>query len=278
MDKKRKLLLVWMMALWIVLLAAAVGGATYAWFSFNSATNVEPISSTVSSGEIALLIANDPAGEFSAECILPDNVSGELKPLSTDDLENFYAALAQNREGITTTYRNASDEVDDSTIHGTLYLKSLNNDCDVYLYRPGMDFGQEGQMLAALRLGLEITTESGAYTYIFELDDMGNTGGASEKRTTSEKNVVVSGISSGGKPSYTADPARAMGRFFAVPGMTVNDRPQAGSEALCRLKADEVAKVEYRLYLEGCDVNCYNVVQDKDAYVQLSFAGVRPAE
>ena len=39
------------------------------------------------------------------------------------------------------------------------------------------------------------------------------------------------------------------------------------------LKAEEVATVEYWLYLEGCDPNCYNPVQSKDIALQLGFAG-----
>lgn len=40
------------------------------------------------------------------------------------------------------------------------------------------------------------------------------------------------------------------------------------------LNADEVASVEYWLYLEGCDEQCSNPVQNRDSEIQLAFAGV----
>ena len=35
-----------------------------------------------------------------------------------------------------------------------------------------------------------------------------------------------------------------------------------------------MASVEYWLYLEGCDEQCYDPVQNKDSQIQLAFAGV----
>ena len=40
------------------------------------------------------------------------------------------------------------------------------------------------------------------------------------------------------------------------------------------LNADEVAAVEYWLYLEGCDDNCSNPVQTRSSAFALAFAGV----
>lgn len=48
----------------------------------------------------------------------------------------------------------------------------------------------------------------------------------------------------------------------------------AGSQSLLTLEKDEVASVEYWLYLEGCDEQCYDPVQNKDSQIQLAFAGV----
>ena len=40
------------------------------------------------------------------------------------------------------------------------------------------------------------------------------------------------------------------------------------------LQAEEVATVEYWLYLEGCDDQCFNPVQNKASQLCLAFAGV----
>ena len=48
----------------------------------------------------------------------------------------------------------------------------------------------------------------------------------------------------------------------------------AGASVLVSLETDEVASVEYWLYLEGCDEQCFNPVQNKDAGLMLAFVGV----
>ncbi|MBP5223819.1 MAG: hypothetical protein J6Z35_11775, partial [Lachnospiraceae bacterium] len=114
---KKKKLLIWLAACWIFLLLSVIGAATYAWFTFQPYTNVEPISSTVSSGDTALLISSLPGGSFTAECVLPQSVSGNLEPVSTADLEHFYGAVRQTRQGISVMFEDAANRVDTDTIH-----------------------------------------------------------------------------------------------------------------------------------------------------------------
>lgn len=274
---RKKIFTVWFAGAWLVLLLVAVGGATYAWFNFQPFTNVEPMSSVVSGGEVALLISADREAEFGFECVLPVS-SGSVNPLSTADLDSFYTAVSQNRQGITNVYKNADDRVESDTLHGVFYLQSLDDNCDVYFYQPDMSFGTDMQMLAALRLGMRITTSEGTQSRIFRLDEMGNTSGADGRQTTDQANVVVSGIGSDGSPVYETDPSLSMADFFAIPASGTDDRPAAGRQALCRIGAEEIVTVEYWLYLEGCDENCTNEVQNREAGIQLSFAGVEAPE
>ena len=44
------------------------------------------------------------------------------------------------------------------------------------------------------------------------------------------------------------------------------------------LNADEVAAVEYWLYLEGCDDHCSNPVQSRDVTLVLGFEGQKAEE
>lgn len=271
---KKNMILLWTCVASLFLLLLAIGGVTYAWFTFNPYTNVEPISSTVSDGEVALLIAADPGDGFETQCTLPESVAGDLQPLSTADLESFYTFALQNRQGITTGYRDGNALVDTDTIHGLFYLESLKDNCDVYFYRPGMNFGEDAQMLAALRLGLKINIGDEIKTYIFALNTMGDTFGATSLQTTAQEGVVVSSILENGSPVYAADPARELTSFFAVPPSGQEKVPRAGQNKLCTIQAGQVAIVEYWLYLEGCDSNCVNEVQGREASIQLSFAGV----
>ena len=275
--KKKGFLSIWLAAIWCIFFLIVVGGATYAWFTFDPYTRVEPMSSTVGSGEITLLIAADPEDEFLEECVLPQSTSTGLKPVSTTDLEHFYRAYGQDRQGVSLTYADISKDAGENMIHGVLYLKSLSANCNVYLFQPGMDFGQDAQTLAALRLGLRFSTKEGVKTYIFALNGMGDTEGAAKRYTTPQSGVVVGGINGDSTAVYAEDPARELNSFLAIPNEERPQFPKAGTQELCTLQDQEVASVEYWLYLEGCDENCINEVQNREIALQLSFAGVTNA-
>ena len=128
-----------------------------------------------------------------------------------------------------------------------------------------------------MRLGLKITTRGGSNTYILKLDDMGSTAGAEAVRTVPGADTVVSSVNGDGQAVYTADPSVGIAAYMAADG-SKEGTYEAGTEMLCSLEADEVASVEYWLYLEGCDDNCSNPVQNRSSELQLAFAGVSAAE
>lgn len=273
MDKKKKVML-WFGLIWTCLLLLTVGGITYAWFTFQPYTLVEPVSGTVTGGETSLLIASSLQGEFAESCVLESSVSTGLKPVSTANLTRFYTAARQNRQGITDRFADATDLVEENCICGSLYLKSFSENCSVYFYLENMDFGVDAQALAALRLGLRFTTEEDSYVYIFNLEDMADVRNAEKVKTVSEDMVVVSDIDSQGRATFVPDPSRRISDYSAKRNEAEPESPLPGKEALCVLNSNEVGKVEYWLYLEGCDENCINEVQGREAFLQLSFAGV----
>ena len=128
-----------------------------------------------------------------------------------------------------------------------------------------------------MRLGLKITSHTGTQNLIFQLDDLGATGNAQSVRTISRASAVVSSIASSGKASYVDDPALKIGAYMAQAGAYENEY-DPGSTSLCALDKDEVATVEYWLYLEGCDEQCSNPVQNKASEIRLAFAGVDAEE
>lgn len=272
MSKKRLQLSAFMALFWIMILAVTLTTATYAWFTISAVTNVEPMSSAVSEGDVNLLIASRREGPFDKQCGLQLTGSPEyLAPVSTADLDKFYEATAQTREGISVLYKDVTAETDTKLLHGTVYLRSEYRDCDVYLRRTGLDFGTGGQILAALRLGMKITSQGGTQTLIFRLDELGNTQNAASAVTVSSKGTVVSAINDTGKATLVKDPAVSLADYLAAEN---DGHPAAGREALMHLNVDEVATVEFWLYMEGCDENCINAAQQKDTGIQLSFAGV----
>ena len=261
---------------WILILTVTLMTATYAWFTVSAVTNVEPADRAVSRGDMNLLISAGREGPFEKECTLqPDQNAGELQPVSTADLEHFYEAAAHNGRGIVSLYRRAEGQI--PVVHGTLYLRSQYRECDVYLKRTGLDFGADGQMLAAMRLGLKITAQNETKTLIFRLDALGSTAGAQAAVTVPTSGTVVSSVENSGRASFVQDPSEDISDYMAVEEETDDAEPKAGRKKLCTLGVDETAAVEFWLYLEGCDENCINAVQKRDAGLQLSFAGV-PAD
>ena len=86
--------------------------------------------------------------------------------------------------------------------------------------------------------------------------------------------TVVSSISGSGQADYLTDPAQSLGAYMAEAGES-NEEYSAGEKMLCSMEADTTAAVEYWLYLEGCDENCSNPVQNRGTEIALAFAGVQ---
>ncbi len=259
----------------LLLLIIVAVGTTYAWFSLSgrASTYVTPMGGTVSEGTASLLISKNSGGPFDKTCELvyasnPDS----LKPVSTADLTHFYKVTAQNKDGMAVLYSNADSKVDTETLHGTVYLQCQNAACDVYFNRDQLKLGSDPQALAAMRFGMKITAREGTKTYIFRLDELGSTGSAQSKQTVPGSQTVVSSVNGSGQAQYVSDPSTGLSDYMVNAGNGDMDF-SAGNTRLVKLEADEVATVEYWLYLEGCDEQCINAVQSRSSDIQLAFAG-----
>lgn len=258
-------------AAWMLVLVAALSAATYAWFSNSRYTNVTPVAHTVSDEGSDLQIGLSANGPWDTTATLAA-ADKALYPISTADLSRFWRGTFQNAAGITTDYADCTAQLDDYALSGTLYLKGSDSALNVYLYQGQMGMTSDPQLLAALRLGLVITTASGTQTHIFTCDDLGNTAGATNRRTTAQDGAVVAGAASGW--SYTADPARAISSY-SMDGTGDTPTARAGATPICTLAANEVASVRYVVYMEGCDANCIDEAQARDVVLQLAFAAAK---
>lgn len=257
--------------IWIFLGIFSLSGVTLAWIVFNKSTNVTPLTGgSVSSGEGNLLISNQENGTFAYDCeLILDSHSEALSPVSTSNLNTYYQSSVQNIQGITILYDDVSAYADEKIVRGSVYLKSVNAIQDIYFYSPKLDFGSDSQALAALRLGLKVKDE----ILIFNLSNMMDTTIVLSQKTVPEKNVVVNQIERG-KAEYIADSSKNITEYYADIS-SGTDKPRAGSQKICTIQKNEIVKVEYFLYLEGCDSECINPVQQKDVVLQLAFAGVK---
>lgn len=269
----------YMALLWLLLILAVAVGATYAWFTGagRASTYVTPTGGTISEGDTSLLISKNHGGPFDKKCELPTGKTDTLKPLSTADLKHFYKTTTQNKKGISILFANADGRMEQDAVHGTVYLKCENASCDVYFNKKELNLGNNAQALAAMRLGLRITSSAGTSTRVFKLDGLKGASGVKSKATIARRNAVVSSVSAGGQPVFVKDPGKAITTYMAQTGKSENEYNR-GVDSLVQLKAGEIATVEYWLYLEGCDEQCYNPVQNIASQIRLAFAGVDVAK
>lgn len=277
MEKRKLWASLLFTAFTLVVLCATLTVSTYAWFTFDPYTNVTPVEGKISDGDTNLLISESKDGPFDKECELnPAVLTKVLQPVSTADLERFYASIAQNRKGISTNYKEVTDQLDSFLVQGTVYLQSLGTGSDVYVSDAmkilGANEEVDDQIIAAGRLGLHFTKENGdTEKYILYLDTLGKAAEAKAIRTISseKEKAVIAAIDENGVPAggYSDDPAVSIGDYKI-------DADNA--KKLCTVDADEIVKVDYWFYLEGCDDDCSDPVQSRDVItLSLGFVGER---
>lgn len=261
---------------WMLLSLLILGGATFAWFTFTSYTNVKPMTGSVGNGGADLKISSSSDGPFSESTDLIVNGNTEsIQPVSTYDQKEWYSSISHNSQGITNRYQSVSDKIDELSMYGTVYLKSEGGACDVYFDAGQLSFGDDPQLLSSCRLGLTIDSQEGSAEHIFNFDSYVNVSGLEKQLTTDRDNAVVSSIDGEGAPAYDADPSEPFSSYAA----TVSEETvMPGDQVLVHLKEDEIATVTWRLYMEGCDEHCVNVVQNKEVSMNLAFAGVGTAD
>lgn len=243
----------------IIVVMLILTGSTFAWFTQTAFVNTEVYSASVDGGDPSLLISLTEDGTFDVECELVPTVSADyLYPVSTADLNVFYYGTAVKGDGITYKYKEA--DITKYLINGTVYLKSINGSNDVYFDEEKFNVSMIDGTNAGLRLGLIINGNA----YIFNLDE----GNGEEKNTIeAEADSVVESIDGEGNPNYINDIALDINDYKA-------NGELAGNNSLITIAEDEVIPIEYFVYLEGCDKNCFNVVQNKDIEITLGFQGV----
>ena len=129
--------------IWAIIALLILSAATYAWFSFSPFVNATPMSGLIGGGDGSPLISNKIDGEYGMECELTLSYAyPTLQPLSTATLSNFYVAGEQNSEGIVTRFYPTSTDVDTMSIHGTVYIKSMDSTHDVFFDGTKMYFGE----------------------------------------------------------------------------------------------------------------------------------------
>ncbi len=274
MGKKNLVRTYFLAVLWCVIAMTVLISSTYAWFTLRAVTNITPMRGTVGTADGTLLIANQPEGPFDVSCELtPDTRFQELKPVSTDDLRDFYRLDFYDATKDSYQYADAGELYFTDVIHGFLYLKSEDSAFDIYIHPEQFAVTASEQLLAALRIGFIISGREGVQTYIYKTDEFGTGENLQMVQDAGRFGNVVSSLAGGGTPAYGEDPAAELIDYRATwEEETASYRP--APRKLCHVAQDEIATVEYFIYLEGCDVHCVNALQANQLEAQFGFAGV----
>lgn len=253
-------------AVMILVLLIVLSTATYAWFSFKPYAYVTEMEGSINGNGVELLISNKKEGPFAetTELIL-NNKTEKLVPITTSNLTDFYTAGSQNSAGIVETFKALkAEDVDKYLLHGTVYLQAGDSECRVYFDPEALYFGDNTQALASMRVGFVFGGDNGG-SYIFKLDELKDLSKAEKQVTITTDGKVYS------KTGLVDDPSLA---FAPYSGTSTETGAVAGEKALAHINANEVIAVEYYVWLEGCDSNCFNAVQGKDLALQFGFMGV----
>lgn len=244
--------------------------ATYAWFTLSPDANVEPMQGSVSKGDVNLLIAAAENGTYDVTSPITrlDRCTA-LLPVSTMNLTSFYAPTAHTRDGKAAFYTDVTTKIDTRALHGEVYLKAQHANAELYFDREKLVFSGSSQLLTSLRLGLKI----GEKIFFFKLDDFADGAAVSQNTIAANEGSVISAVDGNGNADYAPDPAQPILDYCAVQTKE-NEAPQKGKISLGHLSQEIPLKVEFWLYMEGCDENCLNDAQTKDVRFNLAFAAV----
>ena len=283
MKHKEKILTLWVLAAFLVLIALTLTTATFAWFTANRKVETDKVTAKSGSADVTLEISrtrspfspgagkDDSGNDISQVALKTPEAEDVLMPVSTADLNHFWSSPTFDGNGQTTGF--VLDETEEYYYHDTVYLRAtsqnaagsafllyLSNDAEKYpIVR-----SEDGKLLTAARLGLVFEGQS---PRIVRLSDVDSGSGTTYLNGNLLSKGEVLGYS-GGEPTATADPSESLSalRF---------DAANPGKTPLLTMELNTIYQVDIYFYLEGCDPDCLNeTVGLTDAYLSLAFFGL----
>lgn len=251
----------------VLIAFAAVGTATFAWYIYNTrahTTNLQMAAGTYSS----LLISDSRGGPYGTSA--SEMLVGDLIPVSTDNILNGFQECADMRPGkegeapmIAYLFKPA-EAVD---YHKrSLYLKSGNEDLDVYINIGYDDSKELNPISTAIRVGV-VTYQPGSDTdvdksYIFAINpDQHVTNPIYNTENGREGCVLDSTKTDGSVVEFTPYTPNSYYKYNEETG----EVDYSGALAICTCPGSSdgdgtPVKVDVYVWLEGCDSDCFGSV------------------
>ena len=271
-------------ALVMVVLAATLGAATYAWFTSNMKVNTNSVSVHSDTSKLVLELGDADAGSWSqrGDASLATNASGSvtLYPVSTFDLNGFAACAQNNAAGDATVFEQAKDD-GSAYYHGWIDLRpgitgtgasKVKGKVNLYLAESLVPQGADAELLRAARVGIKISSGGQLLaTDIFELDSS-DSGHRAEHPTTAPAGLAgyTDGMLLGWQngqlacgANVTQDPAA----FTLDTGETAT-RPQ---NALATLALGQTYRLDIYYYIEGTDPDSADYLHQDPGTLHLAL-------
>jgi len=268
---------------WMLILAASLTSATYAWFTSNTRVSTSRATARTSSDAVTLEISAAGGENFRAVDAAPITQvnrtdAQNLMPVSTADLRTFFRCTLL--DGSRTSYQVVTEERD--YYHGVVYLRavvegqSTGGRLALYLDESASGGGvlasaSDGYLLNAARLGL---TFNGGNGKIFYLSARQNAASDQVRNTYLNGALVRDGMVLGGTAGNILavnDPAAPLSAYTIS---TENGALRLPNEPLLYMELNTIYAVDVYFYLEGCDPDCSDAVSFDAADLHLAFYGI----
>ena len=264
----------------------SLGTATYAWFSVNMVVKTNQVSARTNVDTVSLLLSTAGGGSFqgSAVAILTQVNShpvNELYPVSTADLRN-YVFSPGTVEGKAKYFEKVEDEK--YIYHGRIYVKAeataqhgnarMALFLDESVQNGGAFLMNAGAVPNAARLGILIDH---ANPVILRFGDTENPAGERENNTYPDDTLMEAGnvlvMDENGTVKAVKDPSVNYQNYLV---------PEAGvfssTVPLCYLNLNQIYVLDVFFYLEGCDPDCTDYIENIDFDFQIGLYGILTEE
>ena len=271
-------------ALVMVVLAATLGAATYAWFTSNMKVNTSSVSVHSDTSKLVLELGDADAGSWSqrGDASLATNASDSvtLYPVSTFDLNGFAACAQNNAAGDATVFEQAKDD-GSAYYHGWIDLRpaitgagasKVKGKVNLYLAESLTPQGADAELLRAARVGIKVSSGGQVLaTNIFELDSS-DSGHRAEHPTTAPAGLAgyTDGMLLGWQngqlacgANVTQDPAA-----FTLDTSETATRPQ---NSLATLALDQTYRLDIYYYIEGTDPDSADYLHQDPGTLHLAL-------
>lgn len=248
----------------MIVLAATLGLATYAWFSSNMKVNTNSVSVHSDTSELVLELGDAQAGSWSqtGDAALNGNEGDGLTlyPVSTFDLSGFAECTQNNASGDATVFEEADSA---HYYHGWLDLRptvtgsgasKVGGKVNLYLAESLVPEGADATLLRAARVGIKIS--SGGQVLASDIFTLDSSDGGHRAEHPDTVPAGLAGYQPGmllgwqnGQLACAADVSQDFNGYVMDTSETAT-RPE---NVLATLALNQTYRLDVYYYLEGTD-------------------------